>query len=230
MYWSIGRAQIVLPAIAALAFAALAVGPAQAAGKDKSWSIKADYIEACSCHLFCTCYFNTSPEGGMMCDFNNAIKITDGHVGDVDVSGLKVWLSGDLGGDFTKPLKSAVITMEPATTPEQAKALTFLIGKIYPFKWQHVAVDRAPIMWEQNGMNGHAVLGNGQGEVILAGVKDADGKPMVINNLKYWGANTNTGFYLAKGTHHYRGHGHNYSLKDRNGFFIHIESEGNDAP
>src|SRR5438105_12742333 len=96
------------PVVVAAALAALAGfgRPAQAAGK--SWTVKADYIEACSCHLFCTCYFNTGPEGGMMCEFNNAIKITEGHVGDVDVTGKKVWLSGDLGSDFTKPLKSAV--------------------------------------------------------------------------------------------------------------------------
>ena len=55
---------------------------------------------------------------------------------------------------------------------------------------------------------------------------DSSGKQTVIQNLKYWGAQKNTGFYLAKGTHHYKGHGHDYSLKDKNGFFIHIESSG----
>src|SRR5438876_4991769 len=78
---------------------AAAVQPSASAGQ-KTWAVKADYIEACSCSLFCSCYFNTQPEGGEMCEFNNAIKITEGHVGDVDVSGKKLWLSGDLGGDF----------------------------------------------------------------------------------------------------------------------------------
>ena len=199
---------------------------ADSARPAKTWSVKADYIEACSCHLFCTCYFNTSPEGGMMCEFNNVIKITEGHVGDVKLDGAKIWISGDLGGDFTKPLKSAVITLEPTATKEQGEAIKFLIGKIYPFKWQKVAVDKAPITWEKSGMNGHAKLGNGQGEVTLVGVKGADGKQAVLQNVKYWGAQKNTGFFLAKGTHHYKGHGHNYSLKDMNGFFIHIESAG----
>src|SRR5438105_6363681 len=104
------------------------------------------------------------------------------------MDGTKVWLSGDLGGDFTKPLKSAVITMEPTVTKEQEGAIKVLIGKIYPFKWKSVAVDKAPIVWEKNGTNGHAKLGNGQGEVTLTGVKGPDGKQTVIENLKYWGA------------------------------------------
>jgi hypothetical protein len=192
----------------------------------KTWSVKADYIEGCSCHLFCSCYFNTSPEGGTCCEFNNVIKISEGHVGDVKVDGLKVWISGDLGGDFTKPLKSAVITLEPTVTKQQEEAVKTLIGKIYPFQWQEVFVDKAPIVWERNGMNGHAKLGNGQAEITLTGVKDGDGKQTVIQNLKYWGAQKNTGFYLAKSEHRYKGHGHDYTYKDRNGFFIHLESSG----
>jgi hypothetical protein len=197
-----------------------------AAGQDKTWSVKADYIEACSCHLFCSCYFNTAPEDGMMCKFNNAVKIAEGHVGDVKVDGLKFWISGDLGGDFTKGMKTAIITLEPGTSNKEEEAIKFLVGKIYPVKWKKVEADHAQIKWEQTGTKGHAVLGNGQGEVVLEGVTDSDGQQSVLRNVKYWGAQTNTGFYLAKSTHHYKGHGYDYSLKDRNGFFIHIESSG----
>jgi hypothetical protein len=204
-----------------------AAPPARSAEPAKTWAVKADYIEACSCSLFCSCYFNTKPEGGHMCEFNNAVKIAEGHVGDVKVDGLKFWLSGDLGGDFTKGMKGAVITFEPSVTKPQQDAIVFLIGKIYPVKWQKApVVDKAAILWEKNGINGHAKLGNGQGDVVLKGVPGADGKQAVINNLKYWGAQKNTGFYLAKGTHHYKGHGYNYSHKDMNGFFVHIESAG----
>lgn len=210
---------------AGLALAAACV-PAIAARPGGTWSVKADYIEACSCSLFCSCYFNTKPEGGMMCEFNNAVRISEGHVGDTKVDGVKFWLSGDLGGDFTKGMKSAVITIDPSATPAQQKAVQFLIGKIYPVKWGKVAMDKSPIVWEKNGMNGHAKLANGKGEVTLKGVADSNGKQTVISNLKYWGAQKNNGFYLAKGTHHYKGFGHDYSLKDRNGFFIHIESSG----
>ena len=211
----------------AILFAALLVAP-QAWAKNTSWSVKADYIEACSCHLFCPCYFNTGPEGGHHCEFNNAVKIAEGHVGDVKVDGAKFWLSGDLGGDWAKGMQGAVITFDPAVTPEQKKAIQFLIGKIYPVKWGKVEVDTAPITWEMKGMDGHAKLGD-KAEVTLVGVKDSTGKQSVLTNVAYWGAQKNSGFYLAKGTHHYKGHGYDYTHKEKNGFMIHIESSGNDA-
>ncbi len=194
-----------------------------------TWSVKADYIEACSCHLFCPCYFNTAPEGGHHCEFDNAVKVASGHVGDVDVSGAKLWLSGDLGGDFTKGMKKAVITFDPTVTPRQQEALKFLIGKIYPVHFESMETDTAPITWEQNGMGGHAKLGD-IGEVILKGVVDNAGKQTVIRNLNYWGAQRNTGFRLAKATHRYRGHGMDYHYEDYNGFLIHIESDGKLEP
>src|SRR6266851_4508526 len=174
------------------------------AADNQTWSIKADYIEACSCHLFCPCYFNAKPEGGHHCEFNNAIKITQGHVGDVSVDGAKVWLSGNLGGDFSKgKMEGAVMTFDTAVTPKQQEAIKFLMGKIYPVK-----------------------LGKGEAEVVLTGVKAPDGTQSVLKNVAYWGAQKNDGFYLAKAEHHYKGHGYNYNYKDRNGFMISIESSG----
>src|SRR5574341_936301 len=67
---------------------------------EKTWAIRAEYIEACSCNLFCVCYFQTRPDGERCCEFNMAVKLLSGHVGDVTVDGEHYWLSGDLGGDF----------------------------------------------------------------------------------------------------------------------------------
>jgi hypothetical protein len=218
--------RILAPAVLVAVMLVMVFTTSIKAQSGQSWSIKADYIEACSCHLFCSCYFNTSPEDGMRCVFNNAVKIQEGHVGNTKVDGLKFWVSGDLGGDFTKGMKGAVITVEPGISKEQEEAIKLLISKVYPVKWGKVEVDHASITWEKNGMKGHALLGKGQGEVVLEGVTDSNGEQSVLRNVKYWGAHSNTGFYLAKSTHHYKGHGYNYELKDRNGFFIHIESSG----
>ena len=215
-----------LSKISTIVVALAAVSAMAAPGKAKSWSIKADYIEACSCNMFCQCYFKPSPEGGEMCEFNNAVNIRQGRVGNVDVSGKKVWLSGDLGGDFTQgQMKTAVITFEPGTTREQKDAIEFLVGKIYPVKWANFSEDEAPITWERNGGHGHAKLGD-KGEVILNGTLDKSGHLPTIHNLQYWGAQRNNGFELAPSDHYYKGNGLDYSFKNRNGFFIHIESSG----
>lgn len=200
------------------------------AAENQTWSVKADYIEACSCHLFCPCYFNSKPEGGHHCEFNNAIKITEGHVGDVKVDGAKVWLSGNLGGDFSKgEMQGAVMTFDTEVTPKQQEAIKFLMGKIYPVKWGKMETYVAPILWEMNGENAHAKLGKGEGEVMLTGVKGPDGRQSILQNVAYWGAQKNTGFKLAKGEHHYKGHGYDYKYKDRNGFMISVESSGDVA-
>lgn len=60
----------------------------------------------------------------------------------------------------------------------------------------------------------------------MTGVKDASGKQSVLQNVAYWGAQKNSGFYLAKSEHHYKGHGYDYNYKDKNGFMITIDSSG----
>ena len=61
-----------------------------------AWQMKADYVEACSCHLFCPCYFNKHAEHPH-CEFNMAVKVREGHSGDTNLAGAKYWLTGDLG-------------------------------------------------------------------------------------------------------------------------------------
>src|ERR1044071_2966402 len=76
------------------------------------WAMNASIIEACSCPMFCQCYFNTSPAGHPghgdhgggehFCKFNNAFKVNHGHAGNVKLDGAKFWVAGDLGSDFSK--------------------------------------------------------------------------------------------------------------------------------
>src|SRR5439155_18368211 len=74
------------------------------------WTMNASIIEACSCPMFCQCYFNTSPAGHHehggggehFCKFNNAYKVNHGHAGKVKLDGAKFWVAGDLGGDFSQ--------------------------------------------------------------------------------------------------------------------------------
>src|SRR5437773_8878493 len=109
--------------IAAVALAACFVLPAMAgqAGSPASpaspaWSMNATAIEACSCPMFCQCYFNAEPSGHSMagmagmegkgghedhfCKFNNAYKVNKGSYGATKLDGTKFWIYGDLGGDF----------------------------------------------------------------------------------------------------------------------------------
>src|SRR5215831_19519286 len=61
----------------------------KAAGKNH---MKADYVEACSCHLFCPCYFNKHAEHPY-CQFNMAVKVREGKSSTTNLAGAKYWLT-----------------------------------------------------------------------------------------------------------------------------------------
>src|SRR5258706_15781722 len=61
------------------------------------WQMKADYVEACSCHLFCPCYFNKHAEHPH-CEFNMAVKMREGASGNTELGGGQNWVTGGLGG------------------------------------------------------------------------------------------------------------------------------------
>ncbi|MEK7468572.1 MAG: DUF1326 domain-containing protein [Planctomycetota bacterium] len=213
-------------AAACAAAALLVFAPATSADAKRKWEIKADYIEACSCPLFCTCYFNTEPAGGHHCEFNNAVRVASGYVGDVKVDGCKFWISGNLGGSFADgEMDGCVITWDTTVTKEQQEALSFLITKVYPVKWKDVKTDTAAITWEmKDGGAAHAKCGD-KGEVTLEPAM-TDGKQSVLKEVKYWGAQKNNGFFLCYATHWYKGNGYDYKYTKQNGFTIHIESSG----
>src|SRR5262245_32150720 len=82
-----------------------------AATTSPEWNMNATAIEACSCPMFCTCYFNSHPAGHHdhgsggeehYCRANLAYKINKGKYGAVNLDGAKFWIVSDLGADFSK--------------------------------------------------------------------------------------------------------------------------------
>src|SRR5262245_12900554 len=108
----------------------LAQQPAKPATPE--WALNATVIEACSCQMFCPCYFSTKPApgdgghaghgmaGGHYCRFNIAYKVNKGNYGATSLAGVKVWIAGDLGDDFgDMQTEWAEVTFDPAVTKEQ---------------------------------------------------------------------------------------------------------------
>ena len=122
--------------------------------QDVPWQAQLQYIEACSCDLFCPCYFNDHAShqgtGAHSCTFNNVARVVVGKRGDIDLTGVKVWLSGDLGADWgTKGQADwLVATFEPKATKEQKDGMMAIFGKIYPVKWTDVQMDTSDITWK----------------------------------------------------------------------------------
>jgi hypothetical protein len=203
------------------------------AAEDQAFQVRLRYIEACSCDLFCVCYFNdhAAHQGTAehKCTFNNVARVETGKYGDVNLGGLKVWLSGDLGPDWGTKAQAGwlVATFEPSATQAQKDALMAVMGKIYPVKWSSVQFDTSPITWRiaPDGKTAEAKLGNGKGEVKLtrAGAPDAPSPP-TIQNVRYFASTWNSPFTLYYSDHSYKGFGKEYNLKHANGFTIVVEA------
>jgi hypothetical protein len=205
--------------------------------------MNATIIEACSCPMFCQCYFNSKPAahggheghggGDHFCRFNNAFRVNKGKYGDVPLDGAKFWVAGDLGGDFsTGNMDWAVLTFDPSTTKAQRDGITAILGKVYPVKWGSftVATD-APMTWTATKDHAEAKLDGGKtAEVVLNRFQGNTNEPVVIKNLKYWGVPRNDGFVLMPNeVEAYRAGDKTFEFKGTNGFMITFDIASKDV-
>ena len=195
--------------------------------------------------MFCQCYFNTEHAahaegehaghggGKHYCKFNNAICVNHGNYGATKLDGAKFWVSGDLGGDFSKgQMDWAVLTFDPSVTPAQRDGIKVILGKVYPVKWQSFTVAKdAPMKWEASKDAALAQLDNGKtAEVSLVRFQGNTSDPVVIKNLKYWGTVRNDGFVLMPNkVEAYRVGDKPFEYKGTNGFMITFDMNSNDV-
>src|SRR5262249_37035410 len=169
------------------------------------WSMNATIIEACSCPMFCQCYFNTKPAAHAghgkaaehFCMANFAYKVNRGHYGSVKLDGLRFWLAADLGKDLSQMNRDWVeATFEPATTKAQREGIAVILSHVYPVKWKSFTVgEDSTVSWQSNNDRAEARLASGsKGEIVLNRYPGMTGDPIVITNLKYEGAPRNDGF------------------------------------
>jgi hypothetical protein len=222
---------------------AVALGQ-DAAQKTPEWSFNATIIEACSCPMFCQCYFNPMPaahrpgcagcmkEGERYCRFNNAFKVNHGGYGATKLDGVKFWVAGDLGGDFSKgQMDWAVVVFDKAATKEQRDAIAAILGHVYPVKWSAFSAGEGAIEWSYDKDQAHATLDGGKtAEVKLKRFPGMTDEPIVISNLRYWGVPRNAGFILMPNeVEAYHAGDKPFELHGTNGFMITIDIASKDV-
>ena len=233
----IAVAAVVISTAIALAGTPAAAGAAQPAAAP-GWAMNATIIEACSCPMFCQCYFNAHPAGehgeagGHYCRFNNAFRVNKGSYGAVKLDGAKFWVAGDLGGDFSKGLMDwAVLTFDRATSKEQRDAIGAILGTVYPVKWNSFTTAEGDISWTPGKDEARALLDGGKtAEVALKRFQGMTDDPIVIKNLKYWGVARNDGFVMMPNVvEAYRAGGKPFEYRGTNGFMITIDQKSSDV-
>jgi hypothetical protein len=220
-------------------FGAWIASSARAAGPSE-WSMNATAIEACSCPMFCQCYFNTSPAGHHehngtehFCRANLAYKINKGHYGAVSLDGVKFWLSNDLGPDFSKgQMDWNVLTLDKVSTADQQEAVKALVGYLFPVKWNSSNTVVGNIdHWEFDKDTAYASIDGGKtAEVKLKRFAGMTSDPVVIHNLRYWGAPRNDGFIMMPSeVEAYRVGPKAFEFKGTNGFMITVDMTSKDV-
>jgi Protein of unknown function (DUF1326) len=218
----------------------------QTGSSGPEWSFNATTIEACSCPMFCQCYFDTKPaehtahsghEGaGHFCRFNMGYKVNKGVYKGTKLDGAKFWVAGDLGGDWSKgQMDWAVVTFDKALTKEQREGIGTILAHLFPVKWSKLTTSEGAITWVNGKTEARATLDGGKSaEVVLnkLGVNSNQaGEPVVIKNLKYFGAPRNDGFVLMPNkVEAYRVGDKPFEFKGTNGFMITVDIDSKTAP
>jgi Protein of unknown function (DUF1326) len=233
--------KIFLPVFVLVGLLSLFVTAAEKSSKAPEWSINATAIEACSCPMFCQCYFNTKPAGhhnhaggqDHYCKANLAYKINKGNYGAVKLDGTKFWLTDDLGGDFSQgKMDWTILTFDKSSTQQQRDAIAFIYKKLFPVQWNSFETAEGVIdKWEFNRDMAVATLDGGKtAEIRLKRFPGMTNDSVVIHNLKYFGAPRNDGFVLMPNEiETYRIGPKAFEFKGTNGFMITVDMNSNDV-
>lgn len=226
---------LVLAVAVTIGLAAAQYGtPAASQTAKPDFQITASYIEACSCTMFCPCYFNTQPTqhgDKHLCEANLVMKVDKGYYKDVKLDGVKVWIATDLGHDFGMGKGDwLALTFDSSVSEAQRKAMMDILPQLYPLEFKILGADTAAIEWNIDTAKGVAMarLADGKGEVILNRWAGNDPKKeSVLSNVKYWAAQSNDGFRMWKNQKHtYNNHGKKFEYAGTNGFLVTIHFSG----
>jgi hypothetical protein len=229
--------------VACVALVLVGYSGAGVISQDQQWAMNATVIEACTCPMFCQCYFASKPAGHHQhdgktehfCRFNNAYKINKGNFGPTRLDGAKFWLSGDLGGDFSQgQMDWAVVTFDKAMSKAQRDGVAAMLAHLFPVKWNSLTTAEGSIdKWEYTNDRAHATLDGGKTAEVRLVRQDGNANtamPPVIKNLKYFGAPRNDGFVLMPNEMQaYRIGPKAYESKGTNGFMLTLDINSKDV-
>jgi hypothetical protein len=124
-----------------------------------------------------------------------------------------------------------VLYFDEALTRAQRDAIAEIAGKLFPVKWNSFKTAEGSIdKWEFTKDAAHALLDGGKtGEVKLKRFPGMTDEPVVIKNLRYWGAPRNDGFVMMPNeVEAYRVGDKAFEFKGTNGFMLTLDISSKD--
>jgi hypothetical protein len=205
------------------------------------WALNATAIEACTCPMFCQCYFNTEPAAHShdhgdeehFCRFNMAWTVNEGHFGDTDLEGAVFWVAGDLGDSWDDGnVDWATLHFDPSVTEAQREGIATVLGPLFPAEWRTFSIgDDLTIEWQATAREAVALLDNGNAaEMRLIHPPTAmSEEPAVLSNIIYWGAPRHDGFIMMPNeVQAYRLGDNAFESSGTNGFMITVDINSDD--
>jgi hypothetical protein len=149
------------------------------------------------------------------------------------LDGVKFWMAGDLGGDFSHDQADwGVLNFEPSVTEDRRDAIRTILAHLYPVKWNSFAVGRdGTVEWKAGHDRAEARLDGGRiAELALKRMEGMTAEPIVIRNLKYDAAPRNDGFILMPSeVEAYRVGEKAFEFRGTSGFMITIDMTSKDV-
>ena len=189
----------------------------------EAWTLKGEMTLSCSCTVFCPCVLSLGehPPTEDRCQTWAGVRIDQGHIDDVDLSGINVGLMMDLPGIMARGNWTAALIVDDKAPAPAVKGLTNIFtgqvgGTTHLLSilvGQFLGVHQVPITYDTQGDTRIISLEKyGGGTVTPVRGKERD-ENVVIRNSEYW---IGPDVIVAKSDKsRFRGFGRNWNLAGR---------------
>lgn len=188
----------------------------------QTWAIDADYAESCECNVPCPCILGREPSH-RQCTGNSIVIIKKGHYDSVNVDGLKLYMTFELG-NWTK------VYVDQSATQAQIDALMKLLKQprtvAFFFEGKVLSVEKVPV--SVSNTDSTFTYSIPVSYTQIERLKGKDGNPVSLQNLKSNFLSNNVLYKSIKLEH--TGDDKAFSFSDTHGLVSHFNASGEIKP
>jgi hypothetical protein len=189
----------------------------------EAWTLKGEMALSCNCTVFCPCVLSLGdhPPTEGRCQTWAGVRIDEGHIDNVDLSGINVGLMMDLPGIMSRGNWTAALFIDDKAPIQAVKGLTRIFtGRVGGtthllsiLVGQFLGVHQTPISYETDGETRRIRIEKYVDGDITPVPGHEKGDNVVIRNSAYW---IGPDIIVAKsGKSRFRGFGRNWNLGGR---------------
>jgi hypothetical protein len=153
-----------------------------------AYQVKGRLLEVCTCNTLCPCWVGEDPDGGT-CEGCLAWHVDSGTINGLDVTGRTIVAMVHIPGNILKGNWKAVLFVDDGSTPQQQEAMLNVwsgklggpIADMAKLIGEVLAVERAPIQFDVQGVKGSLRIGSGI-EAELQPFMGSTGQPTALHD------------------------------------------------